>query len=218
MLRKIIKQLIMRRYYEKHSKTNIFNQYPEKNNFGVNSSLLCSKWGRCSGCNVNCNIAYTSIGNYCQIASFVTIGPRNHVFTNFTINDFPYLENEHSYSLGDGMFEGYFNKIGHDVWIGASVIIIQGVEIGNGAIVAMGSAVTKSVPPYAIVGGNPAKIIRYRFSKDVIEKLEELKWYEWDLQKIMKHRKELEEIVGFDIDNFKQKYWRTPKKWLTYEK
>ncbi len=71
-------------------------------------------------------------------------------------------------------------KIGNDVWIGANVLILDGVTIGNGAIIAAGAVVTKDVPPYAVVGGVPAKIIKYRFNKEEIDFLEQLKWWEKD--------------------------------------
>ena len=69
--------------------------------------------------------------------------------------------------------------IGNDVWIGMNAVIYSGVTIGDGAVVAGNAVVTKSVPPYAVVGGNPAKILKYRFSPEIIEKLLKLKW--WDL-------------------------------------
>lgn len=74
--------------------------------------------------------------------------------------------------------------VGNDVWIGAAATIMPGVTIGNGAIIATGSVVTKDVPAYGIVGGNPAKLIRHRFAPDVIDKLEELQWWHWDIEKI----------------------------------
>ena len=77
--------------------------------------------------------------------------------------------------------------IGNDVWIGTNVMILSGVHIGNGAVVAAGSVVTKDVPAYAIIGGNPAKIIRYRFSDDKIKRLLELEWWNWDERKIEEH-------------------------------
>lgn len=74
--------------------------------------------------------------------------------------------------------------VGNDVWIGARALIMSGVNIGNGAVVAAGSVVTKDVPPYAIVGGNPAKIIRYRFDASVIDKLQQIAWWDWPDDKI----------------------------------
>lgn len=82
-------------------------------------------------------------------------------------------------------------KIGHDVWIGANVRLRGGIEIGNGAIIASDSLVTKSVPPFAIVGGNPAKIIKYRFPEEVANLLQSSEW--WDI--------ELHELHKLDIGN-----------------
>ncbi len=76
--------------------------------------------------------------------------------------------------------DGYNAIIGNDVWIGSNVLIIGGIKIGDGAIVAAGAVVTKDVPPYAIVGGIPARIIRFRFDKEQINKLLELKWWNKD--------------------------------------
>ena len=82
---------------------------------------------------------------------------------------------------------GLINKIGNDCWLGADVTLIGGVEIKDGAVVLANAVVTKDVPPYAIVGGVPAKIIRYRFSEDVIAKLEELKWWDMPEEDIKTH-------------------------------
>ena len=73
---------------------------------------------------------------------------------------------------------GTTTNIGNDVWIGANVTTLQGVSIGDGAVVAAGAVVVKDVPPYAIVGGNPAKVLKYRFDEDVITHLLALKWWE----------------------------------------
>lgn len=101
--------------------------------------------------------------------------------------------------------EGKYNRkqviIGNDVWIGADVTIMGGVRIGNGAVVAAGALVAKDVPPYAIVGGNPAKVIKYRFSPEVIDKLQKLKWWNWPVDKI----KEAIPLF-YDIDAFLDKY------------
>lgn len=74
--------------------------------------------------------------------------------------------------------------VGHDVWIGHGAMIRSGVRIGNGAVVGMGAVVTRDVPPYAIVAGVPAKVVRYRFSPEVIEQLSQLAWWDWPLAAI----------------------------------
>ena len=77
--------------------------------------------------------------------------------------------------------------IGNDVWISENVVIMSGVTIGDGAVIANNSHVVKDVEPYSIVGGNPAKLIRYRFTTDQIKKLLEIKWWYWDDEKINKY-------------------------------
>lgn len=74
--------------------------------------------------------------------------------------------------------------IGNDVWIGFGATIMPGVQIGHGAIIASKAVVTKNVAPYSIVGGNPAKLIKKRFSKKIISKLLQLEWWHWDVEKI----------------------------------
>ena len=89
--------------------------------------------------------------------------------------------------------------VGHDVWIGAKSIIMDGVSIGNGAIIAAGSVVTKDVPPYAVMGGAPAKIIKYKFQQDVINRLEEIQWWNLPDEEITK-RVELFHIENPTLD------------------
>ncbi|MQR99657.1 CatB-related O-acetyltransferase [Gluconobacter aidae] len=122
-----------------------------------------------------------TIGDYCSIGPGVTIILGNHRADLVSTYPFRTLshfwpsaaegENDHS-SKGDVI-------IGNDVWIGAHATIMSGVTIGDGAVIAAQALVTKSVPPYAIVGGNPAKVIRYRFSETVIARLLALAWWKW---------------------------------------
>lgn len=87
--------------------------------------------------------------------------------------------------------------IGNDVWIGYDAVIMPGVKVGDGAIIAAKSVIVKDVPPYTIVGGNPGVVIRQRFCDETIHALLEIAWWNWDIEKITKN---LEKIVGADIE------------------
>ena len=91
--------------------------------------------------------------------------------------------------------------IGNDVWIGYNATIMPGVTIGHGAIVASQSVVTKDVPPYAVVGGNPATMIKLRFDQSVIDELVAIAWWDWPIEKITRH---LHAITGADLTNLQQ--------------
>lgn len=120
----------------------------------------------------------SSIGKYCSIAGGVKFLFRGKHNVDW-VSTYPFQPMMNlDVPLNDLPLHSPIN-IGNDVWIATDVKIMQGVTIGDGAVIAQESLVTKSVPPYAIVGGNPAKIIRYRFSPSEIEQLLELKW--WDL-------------------------------------
>lgn len=168
-------------------------------------SIRNSKVGYYAGINQRSIVAYTSIGNYSQLASEVRTAPRDHIYTNFMIGDWIYQKNEHAIEMDIKGFDKYWVKIGSDVWVGERAIILSRVEIGNGAIVAAGSVVTKSVPAYAVVGGVPAKFIKWRFDMETIKNLEEVKWYNWDIQKVIENKQYLENIVGFNMDLYKKK-------------
>ena len=127
------------------------------------------------------------IGKYCSLANGVCIGIYNHPYQVLTTHPFIYMDNDIQL-YGDMPVEKenrYIEPedkntiIGNDVWIGHNAIVLGGVKIGDGAIIGAGAVVTKDVEPYAIVGGVPAKVIKYRFSKEIIEQLLETKW--WDL-------------------------------------
>ena len=128
----------------------------------------------------NCTIWHTSIGKFCSLSWNLSIGAANHDYSRTTTHSFLYApefgfidEPNHNYNHFDSPC-----NIGNDVWIAANVCICRGVTIGDGAVIGAGAVVTKDVPPYAIVAGVPARIIKYRFDENIIEKLLEIKW--WD--------------------------------------
>lgn len=93
--------------------------------------------------------------------------------------------------------------IGNDVWIGARCIIFEGVTIGDGAVVAAGSVITKDVPPYAVIGG-VNRILKYRFSKDIIEKLLKIQWWNWDDEKIRENVVLMQDVEAFIVKNYNE--------------
>jgi acetyltransferase-like isoleucine patch superfamily enzyme len=143
------------------------------------------------------------IGRYSSIAPGVAAGDGNHPTDWLSTHPFQY---------GDSAMFKYWTKrkdfnylkppkggrsavdIGNDVWIGTNAVILRGVTIGDGAIVAAGAVVTKDVPPYAIVGGVPAKIIRFRFDEKIVQELLDLKWWNF----------EADSLLGISFDNIRR--------------
>jgi acetyltransferase-like isoleucine patch superfamily enzyme len=130
-------------------------------------------------------ITHVSIGKFCSIGPNCKIGVGIHPSRDFvsTHPAFYSLNNEAGITfVKTGRYEDFKPiTIGNDVWIGESAIIMDGVTIGNGAIVAAGAVVTRDVPPYAVTAGVPAKTIRYRFEPTDIARLNEIQWWDKDL-------------------------------------
>jgi len=117
-----------------------------------------------------CYLTKVKIGNYCSIANNVSIGQGEHDLKRISTNSLFYKN----------AFEELTKKeciIGNDVWIGVDSIVLRGVKIGNGAVIGANSVVTKDVPPYSIVVGSPAKMIKYRFEQEKIKLIEDSKWW-----------------------------------------
>lgn len=144
------------------------------------------------------------IGKFCAIATgvkFIMNGANHKMsgFSTYPFNIFGYAWQRVTPQPHEFPFKGD-TVIGNDVWIGYEAVIMPGVKIGDGAIIAAKSVVTKDVKPYTIVGGNPAKVIRQRFPDEIINVLLEIAWWDWDIEKITRN---LEKIVGGDIEALK---------------
>lgn len=126
----------------------------------------------------------TEIGKFCSISYNCLIGLNEHP-VNF-LSTSPYLYSNINIFNNSSTYKEVFHPviIGNDVWIGAGAVVLQNVKIGNGAIVAASAVVTKDVPPYAIVGGCPAKVLKYRFDKEIINYLQKIEWWNKEIHEM----------------------------------
>ncbi len=154
------------------------------------------------------------IGRYCSIAEGFRVAGTRHPMEKLSTSSFMYdplftiISSNVVDHAKNGKYDGFISnpqdetlEIGHDVWIGGNVTVLPSIKINHGAVIATQSVVTKDVPPYAIVGGNPAKIIRYRFDQDIIDDLLELAW--WDYNFVDFEQIDKENIKNF-IKEFRQ--------------
>lgn len=152
-----------------------------------------------------------TIGKFANIASHVRINAPNHPTWRASLHHFTYRAGD--YWPGEVNEADFFEwrrdnhvTIGHDVWIGHGATILPGVTIGNGAAIGAGAVVAKDVAPYTIVGGVPAKLIKYRFSPEIGARLDALAWWDWSHEAI---RLALPDFRALSIEDFLAKYEST---------
>jgi len=153
-------------------------------------------------------ITYTTIGKFCSIAAMTRINPGNHPMQRATQAHFTYRAS--TYFPGESDDSEFFAwrrshhvHIGHDVWIGHGAVVLPGRSVGTGAVIAASAIVTRDVPDYTIVAGNPARIIRRRFPEDVSGRLAALAWWDWDHEML---RRALPDFRKLAVEDFLAKY------------
>ncbi len=192
--------------YGRHTNIEPDCTFEGHNYVGSNSTLSGCCFGKLSYVGDGAVLHRCRIGKFCAIGPYVQIAAGNHptsryvsihptIFSNRKYCGKGYstknIFEEFSYTDGE---KKWFVEIGNDVWIGQRVTILNGCKIGDGAIVAAGAIVTKDVPPYAIVAGVPAKIVKYRFNDEQIKFLEEFNWWDKSDDWISTHLSELADI------------------------
>lgn len=164
-------------------------------------NLIRVKIGRYSYMSVYNTISDTSIGSFCSIGSYCTIGggvhPLNHVSSSPLFYDKHNIFNTEEFSSEATILKQPQTIIGNDVWVGDMAFIKAGVTVGDGAVIGAHSVVTKDVPPYAIVAGVPANVIKYRFDEETIKILQESNWCNWPDEKLKTHKELFSDIKAF---------------------
>ena len=175
---------------------------------GARTILLDVELGDYSYVVNDTQMTYTTIGKFCSVAAMIRINPGNHPMHRATQAHFTYRAS--AYFRGESDETEFFEwrkshrvHIGHDVWIGHGAIVLPGRNIGTGAVVAAGAVVTKDVPAYTIVGGNPARAIRRRFPEAVADRLVRLSWWDWNHETL---HAALPDFRTLEIEEFLEKY------------
>ena len=180
-----------------------FSKLSERVEIGRRNTIDHAIIGKSTYTGEFCIIKYCSIGKYCSISWNVSIGGANHQIERLSSAPLQRviegIEPEEYRSFVEEKI-----VIGNDVWIGSGVSVLRGVTIGDGAVIAAGAVVTKDMPPYAIVGGVPARILKYRFTETIVEELLNIRWWDWPQETINKNKALFEnEVTQSTIEEMK---------------
>lgn len=149
-----------------------------------------------------CELISTDIGKFSNVAAMVRINPGFHPMERVTLHHITYRRRRYGVHANDDaeFFEWRRRqrvRIGHDTWIGHGVVIMPGVTIGNGAVVGSNSVVTKDVPPYAVIAGVPARVLRMRFAPAIARAVETTAWWDWDHATLTERLPDMNDIRRF---------------------
>lgn len=174
---------------------------------GARSRVAESTFGDYAYASNDTEIIYTDVGPFCSIAAHARINPGNHPVERVAMNHFTYRSSAYGLGPDEASFfdwrRGARCALGADVWVGHGAIVLPGRQVGHGAIVGAGAVVTHDVPAWAIVAGNPARLVRMRFEPDITAALERIAWWTWPQERL---RIALEDFRRLDAESFCRKY------------
>lgn len=212
-----LKEPFLQAHYRQRFKESIFyrgvriDELSKMGRFNVlfsNATVINSTIGDYTFIQRNSFINCAEIGKFCSIAMNVHVGPGQHP-TVFVSSHPAFYSSSQPLAKTFSQTDKYdpFKKVivGHDVWLGQNCVVMDGVKIGIGAVVGAGAVVTRDVPAYAIVGGVPAGLIRFRFDEEVRKLLLESQWWDWPEQQIMQY------IDNFSNVNLFLELWKEKK-------
>ena len=175
---------------------------------GARTKVAESAFGDYSYVVNDSDIIYTTIGKFCSIAAHTRVNPGNHPLQRVMMSHVGYRSSAYGLGTDDTAFFEWRRStpvtLGHDVWIGHGAVVLPGVRIGSGAAVGAGSIVTKDVPPFAIVVGNPGRVLRLRFSDAIIERLLAIAWWDWPHERL---GVAMGDFRALGAEEFCAKYW-----------
>ena len=155
---------------------------------GARTKVADSSFGDYSYVVNDADIIYTTVGKFCSIAAHTRINPGNHPLDRVMMSHVGYRSSAYGLGADDPDFFAWRRAspvtLGHDVWIGHGAVVLPGRTVGTGAAVGAGTVVTRDVPPFAVVVGNPGRVIRMRFPDTVIAALQRIAWWDWPRDKL----------------------------------